>query len=238
MGQYGWDAAREAAKKASGGRFIRLENDGDKIVVCFLGEIYTREVTWDDDEERYVEAVPGASGRTSTRFSINAYDPARKEIRVFEQGVVCFKQIFSYEEKARNKDQKLDEKYYEIKREGSGKKTVYTVMYDREVPKDELAAIRVLKLLDLAEVVNESEDHDKPSEPKPNGSAQPTGMDPDVATRIVTKLKELPAQVIQDFLKHFGVDKIKAVPRARQDEALAFVERHSQQKQPVDPFAD
>jgi hypothetical protein len=44
-----WDNAKALAEKhaAAGGIFVRLQNDGDKVVGVFCGEPYAKEVYWD-----------------------------------------------------------------------------------------------------------------------------------------------------------------------------------------------
>ncbi len=241
MGTTGWAAAKELAKKASGGKFARLENDGDKLVVAFLGDPYSREVVWDDGSEAYIEAPAGAP-KPQLRVSFNVYDRDRREVRIFEQGVVWFKQVIACQEKY---EKDFQHRYFEIKRDGAkgSKRTTYTVMFEDMIPEADRAAIAGLKLHDLPAAIAEGAEDDRPSEAKPaNGAAEKVELiDPEISTRLVGRFRgAITADRFKsEYLAVFGVAKISEIPRSRQAEAVALADKLLKPAAPaeIDPFS-
>ena len=75
-----WEMATTMADKHanSGGIFVRLANNGDKIVGAFCGEPYAREVIWTGERyEQFDENNSAHQGkRPSLRVMLNFYVPA------------------------------------------------------------------------------------------------------------------------------------------------------------------
>jgi hypothetical protein len=102
----GWHHAEELAEKvesASDGLFVKLANDGDKVVGAFVGEPYAREVHWSG--ERYVSCLgEGCSfcesgKKPSLRVSINFFQLPEHSLKIAEGGIVWFKDLVKVREK-------------------------------------------------------------------------------------------------------------------------------------------
>lgn len=224
MGVQGKDKIADMAKRhqeAAQGRFVKLENDGDKIVVAFLGEPFAKEVVWIGDEgarksEEYDAAKhgPEKTAKPKMRVLWNVYDFERKEVRIIEQGVTFYRVW-----------QVADDKYgkkwaMEIKRNGrkGDKKTTYSVFPERELTADELTALAKLDVHDLANTSSGEEE---------SGGSDGGVVDADTANKLIAELKALresgKAETLTEFLKTFGVEAIRDVPKSRGEEALQFV---------------
>ena len=109
-----WDKAKELADKhvAAGGIFVRLQNDGDKIVGVFCGEPFAKEVYWDG--QKYSDTPPeGVAAKPSLRVSLNFYVPAEGAMKIIEGGTAWFKDVLDVKDKYG-----LDKWSFEIKRRG------------------------------------------------------------------------------------------------------------------------
>jgi len=246
MGVHGVDAAKKMAEEheaASAGKFIKLADDGDKVVVAFIGEPYAREVVWIEDAEgkrkpeEYNESKHDKK-RDKPRMLVswNVYDFEQEKVRVYEQGVTFFRTWLQ-----------ADEKYgrtkwaFEIKRNGAkgSTKTTYSVFPERELKADEIAALEKLDLYNLEDGTDSLGGDDNSGS---NGSG--AVIDADTANVLIADLKALrdggKAEVLTAFLKEFGVEAIRDVPAALKDKALAFVAQHKgTDDKPAerDPFA-
>jgi len=234
----GWESAEELAKKhTGGGKFLRLENDGDSAVVAFLGEPYATEVVWNEKEGRYDDAPPGAA-KASLRVRINCYNKELKKVQVYEGGSTWFKTLVA----VRNK-YGLD-RYYEMKRSGAKKdpKTTYSIMPEddklSEADKKDLAG---LELHDLKNVNEDDATPETTTGTKP--AAEGATISHESASKIVSQLKELDKSAIAKYQAQFGVQRIRETPAAREKEALEFVAALAAPAAPaappaeVDPFA-
>jgi hypothetical protein len=114
-----WDIAKQMAERHTSSIFVRLANDGDKVVGVFVGEPYPREVVWTG--EKYLDAKSHEAdkhlkkGRSSSlRVATNLYIPAEKAVKVYEMGAVVFKDVFKLRDKYG-----LDTWAFEIERHGA-----------------------------------------------------------------------------------------------------------------------
>lgn len=244
MGKLGWEESqKETEKHSSTGKFCRLEGDGESVIVGFLGDPYSREVVWNEAENRYDEAPAGE--KSSLRVSINVYNVALKKVQIFEGGVTWFRQVLNVREKYG-----LSNWYFEIKRQGAknNPKTTYTILPDNKIDDAGKKDLAAFELYDLStEVVkDESSTPTKTGGEKKSKASKGNGadrlIDPDVSSSLVSQLKELPnaKEVVKDFLKKFGVDRIRDIPFVRQGEASADVEslvKAATKPAEVDPFA-
>src|SRR5688572_10443666 len=99
-----WDIAKQMAERHTSSTFVRLANDGDKVVGVFVGEPLSREVVWTG--EKYLDVKnPEADkylkkGRTaSVRVAMNLYVLAEKAVKVYEMGAVVFKDVYKLRDK-------------------------------------------------------------------------------------------------------------------------------------------
>ena len=230
MGVHGVEAAKRMAEEHeanAAGKFVKLVDDGDKIVCAFVGEPYAREVVWIEKEgkrtpEEFDEAKHGKKAGQRMLVSWNVYDFEQEKVRVWEQGVVFFRTWLQ-----------ADEKYgrtkwaFEIKRNGAAgsTKTTYSCFPDRELTPDEIKMIKALDLYDLEDGTDSLDDDNKSNSVGSNGV-----IDAETANKLIGDLKELrdagKTEVLTAFLKEFGVEAIRDVPGALGEKALAFVAQH------------
>jgi hypothetical protein len=246
-----WAQTMEMAKRHDGGgQWLRLQNDGDKVKVVFLGEPYPREVCFVDNKYLIATDSLRAEGhRVSLRiaFAVGLLDT--REVKVFEQGVGFFKDLIQVKEKYG-----LDRWAFEIRRAGAAKdpKTKYTILPECQLTPDQQAVFRGLRLPSLRDLYSDA----TPVTGTPSTGAASTArsaagaasvggfVDAHTAQQLAAALKMLPRESVDRFLAHFAVQQIRAVPSERTEEARYFVEALTaefalaQQAQvEVDPFA-
>lgn len=127
MSKQAWEAANEAAEKASsGGKFFKLA-PGAKARVIFVGapEAVKREF----------------DGREFTRIAINLVNVETPDtVQVWEMSPSAFK---SLNEVVSIKGQRAT---YHVKRIGEGLKTTYSFIHDKDLSADQLAKLAKLEL--------------------------------------------------------------------------------------------
>jgi Rad3-related DNA helicase len=244
-----WETAATRAEQAGGGKFVRLKNDGDKIVGIFAGEPHVRE-TWFNNAtnkmEHFTEAHKAAGKTASPRFLCNIFDLSDLRMKIIECNSQTFKDVLKVKEKYG-----LDKFAFEIERKGAkgDTKTTYTVLPDVALDKltaEQSAAFKGAEKHDLTKENDEDDaSTDMNSIDKKNGAAAAAvdaTISADDAGKLVARLKPLAKDKIDSFLAKFGVQKVKELPARRLAEAQAFVES-LEPKAPaappveVDPFA-
>lgn len=233
-----WENAASLADKheKSGGIFIRLTNDGEKIVGVFCGEPHAKEVHWTG--EKYVECTGegctlcSGAKRPSLRVLLNFFVPEDGEMKVIEGGTVWFKDVLKVRDKYG-----LDKWLFEIERHGEAgdPKTSYSILPEEKIDDTLRAKIAAAALHDLANLgTGETETKSKPTA-KSSGGA----IDPRVAGELVAKLKSLPRSDVDAFLAAFKVQRVRELRAADEAEARAYLERliAPEQTAEIDPFA-
>src|SRR5262245_34568448 len=123
-----WQRTQELAKKHDqGGAWVKLANDGDKVRGVFLGEPLPREVCFVDGKYvPFTEKLKAQGVKASLRVAYNFALIDTKEVKVLEQGVVFFKDLYEAREKYG-----LDKTVFEIRRHGAANdpKTTYSIMF-------------------------------------------------------------------------------------------------------------
>jgi hypothetical protein len=258
-----WAQTAEMAKRHdNGGQWLRLQNDGDKTKVVFLGEPYPREVCFVDNKYLLASDSLRAEGhRVSLRIAFAVALLDTREVKVFEQGVGFFKDLLEVKEKYG-----LERWAFQIKRIGAAKdpKTKYSILPERQLSPDEVAAFKGFRIPNLRDLYSDvpsasgaaaaaGTSNATPHSAATSGGAMqsgfagaPTFIDPHTGQQLVSALKMLPRESIDRFLAHFGVQQIKLVPAARTEEARYFVEalaaefaarQQAAAPQEIDPFA-
>ncbi len=233
-----WENAATLADKheKSGGIFIRLTNDGEKVVGVFCGEPHAKEVHWTG--EKYVEctgegcSLCAGGKRPSLRVLLNFFVPEDGEVKVIEGGTVWFKDVLKVRDKYG-----LDKWLFEIERHGEAgdPKTSYSILPEEKIDDALRAKLAAATLHDLANLgTGETETKTKPASKKGGGA-----IDPRVAGDLVAKLKSLPRSEVDAFLNAFGVQRVRDLKAEDDPEARAYIERLTSpaQAQEIDPFA-
>jgi len=228
-----WDRAAGMADKHanSGGIFVRLTGDGDKIIGAFCGEPFPREVVWTGDRYETYDPEVHTDKRPSLRVMLNFYVPGEGDMKVIEGGTVWFKDVLKVRDKYG-----LDKWLFEIERHGEAgdPKTTYSILPEEKLTDAHRDAIANAGLHDLGALV--SGDGDGDDDP---------AVDAETATVLVTRLKALPRSDVNTFLEQFKVQRVRDLRRSDVEAARELVggleaRVHKQAAPPqteVDPFA-
>jgi hypothetical protein len=232
-----WDQIDELAKHEdhanSSSTWVRLADDGDKIVGILCGNPYARSTCFVDG--KYVPATPEllAKGvKASTRVAINFAVLPGLEVKVLEMGL---RGLYRQVQEVRRK-YGLDTWAFEIKRCGAAKdpKTTYTVFPERQLTEDERRAVARLELKDLPKLYG-----DVPAGNAPAGSGKAGGFDEVVddktAQELIWALKDFPPDEATRFCERFGVTRIRELPRSLVEKARAHISALKAQYAPAKP---
>jgi hypothetical protein len=189
-----WKRAEQMARNHDQGasKWLKLV-DGEKKVVVFLGDPHPREVVFQEGKYATFDDSHRAQGlKSSLRVSFNVAIYNTKEIRIFEQGSMFFKDLLRVREKFR-----LDRWAFEIQRNGAAgdPKTTYSILPERELTPEQQKAYQALPLFDLVELYGG------------NAAAQPTPVSQGAGPAAVGETGPTPAT---------------AVPQADDDRDLPF----------------
>jgi len=215
-----WDRTEEMAKQhdQGGSTWLKLANDKDKAVIVFLGEPYPREVVFLDGKYTlFTDELKTKGHKPSLRVALNVALYDTKEVKVFEQGVMFFKQLLQMRSK-----RKLDEWAFEVQRHGAAKdpKTTYSILPEHKLTPEEQAEFQALPQHDLEKLYSDDAGESLGSYDRKADGA----VDPKTAQSIVQSLKALPREAVDRFCEKFGIARIKDLPAAQVDKAQAFVE--------------
>ncbi len=97
-----WQQTQEMAKKhdQNSSVWLKLQNDGDRAVIVFLGEPHPREVAFIDGKYVEVDEKMKAEGhKASLRVALNVALFDTQEVKVLEQGVMFFKDLVRVRDK-------------------------------------------------------------------------------------------------------------------------------------------
>jgi hypothetical protein len=245
-----WDIAKQMAERHTSSTFLRLTDDGDKVVGVFVGEPLSREVVWTG--EKYLDVKnPEAEkylkkGRSSSlRVAMNIYIPAERAVKVYEMGAVVFKDVYKLRDKYG-----LDTWAFEIERHGGkgDNKTSYTILPEQRLDDATRREIAQLELHDLEKVLSNTDggnDEEQGFESYEGKQDAPKGkqdrpIDSAVLEQVMPRLKVLPRETLDDFLKKFKVQRVKDLRAGDQSAVLEFLSRIEAAMQPpkeIDPFA-
>jgi hypothetical protein len=224
-----WDKAREMAEKHSGGNYVKLQNDGDKIVGAFVGEPHAREVYWDG--KKYLDSKPeGGTAKASLRVSLNFFVPG-EGMKIIEGNTSWFNDLLKVKDKYG-----LEKSVFEIVRSGSkgDPKTKYMFLYERAIDDALRAEIARTPLHDLTRAAESNGDA--------SDDAAPKTIDIDTAKAVIERLKALPPGEGQAFLAEFKLARIRDLLSADLPAAIRFIEAREAKNRPapqqsVDPWA-
>lgn len=244
-----WEDAKEQADKM-GGRFVRLQNKGDKVIGIVVGDPETRKSYYNEktkQSETWTAEHEKQNLTASVKFLVNLFVVTERDVKIYEMNATSFRALVKAREKFGN------DKVFEIERQGAKNdtKTYNACLPERDPTAEELAIVTALnktgqyeklKLNDLVKADDaEDEQTDLASHDKKGGAAAaPTVPQAAPATKpatsgtiskdeiltIGTRIKSLPdaPAKITAFLKHFGIQQVKEIPSARMVEVLAYLD--------------
>lgn len=249
-----WESAAKLADKYSnqGGIFLRLVNDGDKVVGVFCGEPFTREVVWMGDRYETYDPAIHEGKRPTLRVLLNFFVPAEGAMKVIEGGTVWFKDVL----KVRGK-YGLDKWSFEIERHGAAgdPKTTYSILPEEKLGIETLAAIEKAGLHDLSAISAGQEDgqetglktgqeqakaavpaqtraaftNGSSSTPKSGGlnrfapAPDERTVDEATAQEFAAALRELPRADVESFFTRFGLKRVRDLKLSQLSEASAAI---------------
>lgn len=231
-----WNAAKELSDKHenTNGIFVRLANNGDKVVGALCGEPHAREVHWTG--ERYEDCSgDGCSTCTggkkpSLRVALNLFTLPERSMKIIEGGAVWFKDVLKVRDKYG-----VENWSFEIERHGEAKdpKTTYSILPEEKLTDELKRVIAEAKLHDLEAVCvgGQSESSDS--------TQLITEKD---AAELIAELKKLPRQKVEALLKKFNLVRVRELTQAgelRFKASLAelLVAESGPAAKEVDPFA-
>lgn len=233
-----WQETQEKADRQAekGGMFVRLKNNGDKIVGAFCGDPYAKEVVWiGQKSEEYNPDNPEHKGvRSSLRVSLNFFVPAENKMKVIEGSAQFFKSIVKVKEKYG-----IDHWLFEIERQGEAgdPKTKYSILPEEKIGPELRAQLNEAELHDLASIGGGSGSDDDADAAKPNAQSAAAISEQD-AQAIVERLRLLSKSDVTAFLAKFDVQRVRDLKGADLAPARALLDDLDGGTQSAfDPFA-
>jgi hypothetical protein len=224
-----WDIAKQMAERHTSSNFLRLANDGDKVVGVFVGEPLSREVVWTGEKYLDVKSPEAEKylkkGRSSSlRVAMNIYVLAENVVKVYEMGATVFKGVFKLRDKYG-----LDTWAFEIERHGGkgDNKTSYTILPEQRLDDAMRRKIAQLELHDLENVLNNTDDGDGDEEQgfASYHSKEEPKLDDAVMVKLLPRLKKLPRDGIDKFLRRFNVERLRDIKASDQVAAFDFLSK-------------
>ena len=230
-----WESAQSLAEQHAnqGGIFIRLANNGDKVVGAFCGEPHAREVHWTGEkyEECTGDGCQHCSGgkRPSLRVMLNFYVPVESEMKVIEGGTNWFKDVIKVRDKYG-----LEKWLFEIERHGESgdPKTTYSILPEEKIDDELRAKIAATEAHELAGIGNGE------GSEKTTTKAAGKSIDPRAAGELVAQLKALQRSDVDAFLAEFKVQRVRDLRAEDEARAQAYIAKLAapQQSNEIDPF--
>jgi len=188
--------------------WLRLSNDGDRVVVAFLAEPYPREVCFVEGRSAPFDEALRAQGRKpSLRFAFDVAIVDSHEVLVMEQGRAFYKLLSEV-----RAHYPLDSWAFEIERHGAARdpRTTYSITPKKHLDAGERSALAALPKHDLARIVGAT---------RADGS-DAAAVDRQSARSIASVLATLPAEAARRFCAWFGIARVEDLPRHRLESAL------------------
>jgi hypothetical protein len=184
-----WDEAErvQAETAASGGNFVSLPDNGDKMIVAFLGKPEARKNVWDPKMNAYREPKT-PDEKATARWSMNVFvlktvidkkETAVNDVKIWD----CSNKVFAHVIAVKRK-YTLDKQFFEIERKGKkdDSSTTYTIFPDIDISPDHAKAFAGCKLHDLVKTDSGDAQTDTSSYDKmKNGTAAAATIAPTTA---------------------------------------------------------
>jgi len=189
--------------------WLRLAHDGDKVIVAFLGEPFTREVCFVEGRSVPFDETLRAQGhKPSLRFAFDvALMDGGRDVLVMEQGRAFYKQLSEV-----RAHYPLESWTFQIERQGKPRdpRTTYSITPKKHLDHGERNMLAALPRHDLARIVGAI---------RADGS-DAAAVDRTSARSIAAVLATLPAEAARRFCAWFGIARVEDLPRSRLESAL------------------
>lgn len=243
MGRFDDMEKRFEENDKEGGQFFKLD-DGQSALVAFLGEPLIRETYWDGTT--YQDWTPGCGHPKTLKtkmnvavFTLEGGKPVLQGVQILEQGKNFFKDVMKLDKKYG-----IDNKVFEITRDGTGTDTKYTLLPECDIDAALRKQLAALELHDLSKDAKDTSGQGggkgSGKESKPDTVISTADGDPLVES--LRALSAYKAEILTEFLQHFGIRKIRELTTSQLADARAWVEtelegmKHSTQDADGDPF--
>ncbi len=230
-----WEEVTERAEQQAeqGGLFVKLKNDGDKVVGAFVGDPFARDKHWVDNSsvECEGEGCPHCEKkRPSMKISLNFYVPEENAMKIIEGGVKWFKGVVKVREKYG-----FDNWLFEIERHGEAgsTKTSYSILPEKEMDEALKERIAITDLNDLEKVTSGQKDEEETTQK----GEEDEKINPKAHGEMTAQLKVLGMEKVTDFLNAFGIQKISDLAAKDEKKARSYITSLGQENEEVDPFA-
>lgn len=251
--------------KAAGGTFLRLAEHGDKFIGAFVGTPHFHDFVWNPAKEQYDawdKEAEAAGKKKVTRYSINVYAlktgsgktlaavPPAECVKIWECNNQTFQDILKVKDKYG-----LDTWFFEVERNGKkgDSKTTYSILPETKIDPEQIKIIAGLKLHDLSKATDDDaatdmSSHDKKANgtssaaapaPASNTAATPAApptIDGDTSSKLIGRLKTLPREKIDEFLKRFEIKQVKGLKQSDLAGAEAWITAQEAATAAPDPF--
>lgn len=220
----GWDLCEQQAEEVSkkGGKYLKLEDDGDSFAGVFADEPISRSQCFVDG--KVIDSVEPVNGVKPTfGVFVNVYLPAENDVKIFRMSKTMFGAVLA----CRKKYSDFANTVFEVRRIGKkgDQKTSYSILFDRTLTANEKAALAQVQLWDL------KTDERVGSSPTPASQTAPaakTTPSKPASGRTVEQLREhvmqksYPKEKVISVLKDLGCTKLSDVPADKIDQAFEF----------------
>jgi len=253
-----YNTAKKHRDEAVNTRFLRLENDGDKVIVHFIGEPYTRDVYWTGS--KYLPWDAEAERRDCDRvwkFAQNVIVCSVENNAVKIVGVKIIEQGTKFFDNLLNRDAKygVENSLFEVSRVGAkgDSKTTYNIDFERKLTEAEKKMLLQAKLYNLPQVIenddagssgspqNEKVENAPPPAADKNDSVPDALISEPEAEEIIAVFKGLPDPQGEGkkFCEEFGIARIRELKSSQLAEAREYLKQYLKEEAPEkteDPF--
>lgn len=208
--------------------FLRLSDDGDAVIVAFLGSPHLHAVTWDGT--RYMpcdEGDPRPTIRCQLRIAINVAvcelvrvnrEPSMRflEVRIWEHSRRVYSQL-----RTLTRTFRTGEWLFLVERQGKSfsKDTTYAILPVYALTGEDRQMLRRLPLHDLNELFGADARDGYHQEPERIDSAELGLLKADL------NQQPEPGMAMRAFCLHFGIHRIEQLPKADLPEARIYLAR-------------
>lgn len=247
----GWENLSSYVEQlnAQGGAYVKLSNDGDKVVGVFCGDPYGRRLAWMGDRyEDYDENDPLHRGiKPSLRIAVNFYVPDEHAMKIFEGTSAWFQDVIRVRKKYAGQSW-----VFEIQRHGKkgDPNTKYSILPDAPVTPQLQQEIDACAMHDLMNRNGGTRESDRAAEVqraaggfKPDESGGVGELSPEepisreVALDLVGALRDLPQVFVSEFLQRFGIERVRQLKCKDLSAARTTIADMKMRGPEADPFA-
>lgn len=242
----GWDGIRTMTtpQDDGGGLYVRLKQDGDRVVGAFCGQPVARSTLWVNGRyETFDENNPEHRGkRPGLRVVSNFYVPEVGAMKLIEGGRAWAKSVVQMIDRFG-----ADAYLYEISRQGAAgsTQTTYTVLPSQKIDealRAQISATPLHAIGDEAQPTTSSLSGNSPTSDSSLINPTQSGalIDTTQAGALINQLKQLPRSDVDVVLTKFGVQRVRELPAKDLPNVQAMIASllaHQPSAQDVDPFA-